>query len=146
MKSLREQYQLIAAIALVIGVALITVAESPSFHWTRILGATAISVGAAGVGIYVGLSNPGRYAAAKARLQAVRTPISIVILALLFLPALAGLVAGLIGLFDGPDGTGWVVAVGALTLAFMLAATASAFVIGLRAVAGDTKPADRGEQ
>ena len=120
------------------GVVLITLAEMPSLHWTRVFGATAISLGALGLGVYVGLTQPGRYATARARLAAAKQPIGIVVLVLLFLPAVLGLGAGVIGLFDGPDGNGWVVATGAVVLALMLAATAAAFVVGLRAVTGQT--------
>ncbi len=136
MSTLRRNYQLISAIALVIGVALITVAEMPSMHWTRVFGATAISLGALGLGVYVGLTQPGRYAAARARLASIRAQLGIVLLVLLFLPALLGLVAGLVGLFNDPAGTGWVIATGALILALMLAATVAAFVIGVQALTG----------
>ena len=136
MTTIRQNYQLISAIGLVVGVALITVAEMPSLHWTRVFGATAISLGAIGIGVYVGLTQPGRYAAAKARLAADRQPLGIVLVVLLFLPAMAGIVAGLIGLLNGPDGTGWVVALGGLILALMLAATGAAFAVGLSAMAG----------
>ena len=97
MTTIRENYQLISAIALIVGVALITVAEAPSFHWTRIFGATAISLGALGIGVYVGLTQPGRYAAARMRLSAAKRPIGVVILLLLFLPVITGLVAGVVG-------------------------------------------------
>ncbi len=134
--TVRQHYQLISAIALVIGVALITVAEMPSMHWTRVFGATAISLGALGLGIYVGLTQPGRYAAARARLASIKQQIGIVMLVVLFLPALLGLGAGIAGLFNSPGGTGWVIATGALILALMLAATVAAFVIGVQALTG----------
>jgi len=134
MTTIRQNYQLISAIALVLGVALITIAEMPSMHWTRIFGATAISLGALGLGVYVGLSQPGRYAAARARLANVKQPVGIVILALLFLPPAAGLGAGVIGLFNDPDGTGWVVVLGGALLLIMLVATVAGFVVGLLAL------------
>ena len=134
--TIRRNYQLVSAIALVIGVALITIAEAPSFHWTRIFGATAISLGALGVGVYVGLTQPGRYAAARVRISAAKQPIGIVVLLLLFLPALVGLGAGALGLLDDPDGTGWVVATGGLILILMLIATVAAFVVGVLALSG----------
>lgn len=136
MTTIRENYQLISAIALVVGVALITVAEMPSMHWTRVFGATAISLGALGIGIYVGLAQPGRYAAARARLASAKQQIGIVILVLLFLPALLGLGAGVVGLVSDPEGTGWVIATGGVVLALMLAATGAAFVVGLQALTG----------
>ncbi|CAN5824913.1 hypothetical protein BH23CHL2_BH23CHL2_08790 [soil metagenome] len=136
MTTLRQNYQLIAAIAFVVGVGLITIAEMPSMHWTRVFGATAISLGALGIGVYIGLSQPGRYAAVKARLAAVKQPLAIAILVLLFLPALAGLIAGVVGLYRNPDGTGWVVATGGIVLVLMLVATAAAFAVGLAAVTG----------
>ncbi len=136
MTTIRRNYQLIAAIALVLGFALITIAEMPSMHWTRVFGATAISLGALGLGIYIGLSRPGRYAAARAHLAKAKQPIGLVILALLFLPAAAGLGAGVIGLFNDPEGTGWVVATGGALLCLMLVATVAAFVVGLLALSG----------
>lgn len=136
MTTLRQNYQLIAAIAFVVGVGLITIAEMPSMHWTRVFGATAISLGALGIGVYIGLSQPGRYAAVKARLAAVKQPLAIAILVLLFLPVLTGLVAGVVGLLRSPDGTGWVVATGGIVLGLMLVATAAAFAVGLAAVTG----------
>lgn len=140
--TIRENYQLISAIALIVGVALITIAEAPSMHWTRIFGATAISLGALGLGIYLGLTQPGRYAAARARLSAIKQPLGVAILSILFLPAIAGLGAGVIGLFSDPGGAGWVVAVGGVTLALMLIATVAALVVGLQAVIGATSESD----
>jgi len=131
---------MISAIALVVGVALITLAEAPSFHWTRFFGATAISLGALGLGVYVGLTQPGRYAAARVRLSAAKQPVGVVVLILLFLPALAGLGAGVIGLLDDPDGSAWVVAVGGLILTLMLIATVAALVVGLLAFSNASNP------
>lgn len=138
MSTIRQNYQLISAIAFVLGVALITIAEMPSMHWTRVFGATAISLGALGIGVYVGLTQPGRYAAARARLAEAKRPLGIIVLILLFFPALAGLVAGVIGVFNDPDGTGWVVATGGVVLVLMLIATSAAFVVGLGAISGAT--------
>jgi hypothetical protein len=132
--TIRHNYQLIAAIALVLGVALITVAEAPSLSWTRVFGATAISLGAVGIGVYVGLSQPGRYAAVRERLAAVKRPLGVAVVVLLFLPALAGLAAGMVGLFSDPSGTGWVMATGTVVLILMLVATGAAFAVGLSAV------------
>jgi hypothetical protein len=132
--AIRHNYQLISAIALVLGVVLITVAEAPSLSWTRVFGATAISLGAVGIGVFVGLSQPGRFAAARARLAAVKRPFGVAVVVLLFLPALAGLAAGVVGLFSDPSGTGWVMATGAVVLILMLVATAVAFAVGLSAV------------
>jgi hypothetical protein len=130
----RHNYQLISAIAFVVGIALITVAELASLDWTRAFGAAAISFGALGIGVYVGMSQPGRYVALRERLSEFKQPIGVAILTLLFVPALTGLLAGIIGLFSDPDGTGWVVVTGAVVLVLMLAATAAAFAVGLRAV------------
>lgn len=142
MTTIRQNYQLISAILLVAGVALITLAEAPSLSWTRVFGATAISLGALGIGVYVGLSQPGRYAAARARLSAVKQPLGVVVLLLLFLPALAGLGAGVVGLLSDPQGTGWVIFVGGASLVFMLIATAAALVVGVLAIVGATSEGD----
>lgn len=134
--TIRQHYQTIAAVALVIGFILITIAEMPDFDWTRALGAAAITVGGIGLGVYVGLSNPGRYRAVRDRLSSSKVGIGLVVVTLLFLPALLGLVAGIIGLLSDPDGTGWVMATGAALLVVTLAATSAAFAVGIAAVVG----------
>jgi hypothetical protein len=126
---------LIAALTFVVGVVLITVAETAArLDWTRTFAAGAITLGALGMGIYVGVSQPGHWVAARTRLAAARQPLGIALLVLVFVPSLAGLVAGMYGVFDEPDGTGWVVLIGAAVLVLMLVATAAAFAVGLQAV------------
>lgn len=132
--NIRQHYQLIAAVALVIGIVLITIAEMPDLHWTRVFGATLITLGAVGLGIYVGLSNPGRFRAIADRLSPLKVPIGVAVVALLFLPVILGLAGGLVGLFAGPGATGWTLALGVLILLLMIGATAAGGVVALRAI------------
>lgn len=132
--NIRQHYQLIAAVALVIGIALITIAEMPDLHWTRVFGATLITVGAVGIGVYVGLSHPGRFRAVADRLSSLKVSIGLAVVVLLFLPVILGLAGGLVGLFAGPDATGWVLALGVLILLAMIAATVAGGIVALRAI------------
>lgn len=141
MDSLRQNYQTIAAAALLVGAVLITIAEMPSMHWTRAFGAAGISLGAVGLGIYLGLRQPGVYRSTRERLAQLKAPIGLITIVLVFLPALLGLGAGLVGLFSSPNGAGWVIAVGALVLALMLAATLAGLLVGVQAVLAAGSPA-----
>ena len=147
MTTIRQNYQLISAILLVIGIVLITIAESPDLGWTRIFGATAISLGAVGLGVYLGLAHPGRWQSLKARLKPLTTAIGAVIVVLLFLPVLVALTGGVIGLFSDPEGTGWVMVVGTVILALMIAASIIGLIVALRSIvwAGELD-AESGEQ
>lgn len=135
MATLRQHYELLSVAIFVVGVLLITIAEAAArLDWTRAFGAGAITLGAIGVGVWVGLGQSARLVALRQRLAGVKQPIGLTILVLTFLPAMLGLVAGLLGLARDPDGTGWVVLTGALVLALLLAATAAAFAIGASAI------------
>lgn len=137
MTNIRQHYEIIAAIVFVVGVLLITIAEAAArLDWFRAFGAGAITLGALGIGVYIGLTQPARWVAARTRLASAKQPIAIAILVLVFLPALLGLIAGVAGIFNDPDGAGWVVLTGAAVLVLMLVATAAAFAVGLAAVMG----------
>lgn len=137
MTTVRQHYEVIAVAVFVVGVVLITIAElAARLDWTRAFGAGAITLGALGVGVWVGLGQSARLVALRQRLASVKRPLGLAVLGLTFLPALLGLAAGLVGLANDPDGTGWVVLVGALVLALLLAATAAALAIGVAAILG----------
>ena len=132
---MRSKYEIIAAIVFVVGVVLITVAETAGrLDWFRAFGAGAITLGALGIGVYLGLTQPARWVAARTRLASAKQPLAIAILLLVFAPPLLGLVAGVAGIVNDPDGSGWVVLTGSLVLVLLLVATAAAFAVGLSAV------------
>ncbi len=134
MKFLREHYEQVGAVVLVIGILLVTVAEMPSMHWTRVFGAGAVSIGAIAIGAWIGAARPKEATALRERLGSIRTPIAALVAAVTFLPALLGLAAGFAGLASEPSGTGWVIVVGAVMLALMLVATIIALAVTVQAI------------
>lgn len=134
MSFIRAHYRDIGAALLVIGVVLITLAEMPSMHWMRAFGAGALSVGAIGIGIWVGSARPKETTELGRRLAPLRTQIAALIVILTFLPALMGLAAALAGLISNPDGTGWVMAIGTLLVILLLVATVAALAITIQAI------------
>lgn len=111
--------------------ALISVAEAPDFHWTRVFGAGLISVGAVGVGLYLGLRNPGHSAAIRERLSNAKTPVALIVFVILFLPIVIALLGGIIGMIAGAEGNAAPLVLGITFLLFMTAATfAGAWVTG----------------
>lgn len=113
---------------------LISVAEAPDFHWTRVFGAGLITAGAVGVGLYLGLRNPGHYAAVRQRLSEIKTPLALLIFVLLFLPVAAALVGGLVGMISGAEGNAAPLALGIAFLLFMTAATATGAWVTAQAI------------
>ena len=132
------------AASVVVGVLVIVVGNLAGWGWTRIIGATMISIGGLGFGIVIGLVEPRRE-----RLHTViarqRTTIAIAIAVILVLPVVAVLVAAVIGLFSGDSrstgaasGAGLRIG-GTLVGLFLLVASVASTGIAVRA----TQRADR---
>ena len=130
--------------SVVVGVLVIVVGNLAGWGWTRIIGATMISIGGLGLGIVIALVEPRRE-----RLHTViarqRTTIAIAIAIILVLPVVAVLVAAVVGLFDGNlRNTGGASSVGlriggTLVGLFLLVASVASTGIAVRA----TRRADR---
>jgi len=130
-----QQRRLIYASSVVVavGVLLIVVGAIAGWGWTRIVGATLITVGGTALGILIAFVEPRRQRL-HARLRAQRTTIAMVAAILLVLPVVLGLVAALIGLFVGPGNRGGgLLAAGAVIAFFLLVATIFSTLIAVRA-------------
>ncbi len=116
-----------------VGVLAIVVGAIAGWGWTRIVGATLITVGGTVLGALVAFVEPRRQRP-HARLRALRATIAIIAAVLLVLPVVAALVAALIGLFaGGGDRSGGLLAAGALVGLFLLAATVFSTLVAIRA-------------
>ncbi len=117
----------------VVGVLLIVVGAIAGWGWTRIVGATLITVGGIVLGALVAFVEPRRQQV-HAWLRAQRTTIAIIAAVLFVLPVVLALVAALIGLFAGDSNrSGGLLTAGAIIGVFLLAATIFCTVIALRA-------------
>jgi hypothetical protein len=121
--TLKQNYRVVAAVVLVLGIILIGIAEAPSMDWLRVFGAGFITLGAMGLGVYVGLNPPGQSPVAD-RVRTAKIPIGLVLAATLFAPALLALIAALFGgLTRDVDGGAALQFAGGLILVLMLVAT-----------------------
>jgi hypothetical protein len=120
--------------AVVIGVLLIVVGAIAGWGWTRIVGATLITVGGGVLGALLGLGAPHR-AQIRAGVVAQRTLIAVIAAIILALPVIAALVAALVGLFAKSGGRGAGSLAGGTILAlFLLIASLFSVMIAIRAV------------
>ncbi|MDQ2786831.1 MAG: hypothetical protein M3Y58_17715 [Chloroflexota bacterium] len=123
----------VSSAVVAVGVLLIVVGAIAGWGWTRIIGATLITVGGTVLGILVAFVEPRRQRL-HARLRAQRTTIAIVAAVILVLPVVLALVAALIGLFaGGSNRSGGLLTAGAIIGVFLLAATIFCTVIAIRA-------------
>jgi len=130
-----QQRRLIYASSAVVavGVLLIVVGAIAGWGWTRIVGATLISVGGIVLGALVAFVEPRRQQVHTWLLMH-RMTIAIIAAILLVLPVVLALVAALIGLFTGSGNrSGGLLAAGTIIGVFLLAATIFCTVIALRA-------------
>ncbi|HEY8291962.1 MAG TPA: hypothetical protein VIG44_05720 [Thermomicrobiales bacterium] len=130
-----QQRRLIYASSAVVavGVLLIVVGAIAGWGWTRIVGATLITVGGIVLGVLVAFVEPRRQRV-HARLRAQRTTIAIIAAIILVLPVVVALIASLIGLFTGTDNrSGGLLAAGAIIGVFLLAATIFSTLVAIRA-------------
>lgn len=119
---------------LAVGVLVIVVGVLARWGWTRIIGATLISVGGVGLGALIGLV-PTRRERARAWLARWRAPIVIVSVVVLVLPMIVALAVGLVGLLAGRSGVGVSATIGGALVALMLlGATALCVVIAAQAI------------
>jgi len=130
-----QQRRLIYASSAVVavGVLLIVVGAIAGWGWTRIVGATLITVGGTVLGALIAFVEPRRQRL-HARLRAERTTIAIIAAVLLVLPVVAALIAALVGLFVGSGNrSGRLLTAGAIIGIFLLAATIFSTLIAIRA-------------
>ena len=119
--------------AVAVGVLLIVVGAIAGWGWTRIVGATLITVGGSVLGVLVAFVESRRQRL-HAMVRAQRTTIAIVAAVLFVLPVVLALVAALIGLFaGGSNRSGGLLTAGAIIGVFLLAATIFCTVIAIRA-------------
>ncbi len=115
------------------GIVVIVVGVIAGWGWTRIVGASLITVGGIALGILIAFVEPRRQRL-HARLRAQRTTIAIIAAVILVLPVVAALIAALIGLFTGTGSrSGGLLAAGAIIGVFLLAATIFSTLIAIRA-------------
>src|SRR3954470_9959496 len=94
----RNQLMAASLAAVVIGVLLIVVGAIAGWGWTRIVGATLITVGGGVLGALIGLGAPHR-ARLRAGVVARRTLIAVIAAVVIALPVVLALGAAIIGLF-----------------------------------------------
>jgi hypothetical protein len=120
--------------AVVVGVLLIVVGTLAHWGWTRIVGATLITVGGGVLGALIGLGAPHR-AQIRAGIIAQRTLIAVIAAAIIALPVIVALIAAIIGLFARSGGRGAASLAGGTVLAlFLLIASLFSVIIAIRAV------------
>ena len=129
-----QQRRLIYASSAVVavGVVVIVVGALAGWGWTRIVGATLITIGGILLGTLIAFVEPRRQRL-HARVRAQRTTIAIVAAVLLALPVVVALVATLIGLFVGGNRSGGLLAAGGVIGLFLLVATVFSTLIAVRA-------------
>jgi len=119
--------------AVAVGVLLIVVGAIAGWGWTRIVGATLITVGGIVLGTLVAFVEPRRQQVHTWLLMH-RMTIAIIAAVILVLPVVLALVAALIGLFGGGSNrSGGLLTAGAIIGVFLLAATIFCTVIAIRA-------------
>ncbi|MDQ2786796.1 MAG: hypothetical protein M3Y58_17540 [Chloroflexota bacterium] len=122
-----------------VGVLLIVVGAIAGWGWTRIVGATLITVGGVVLGALIAFIEPRRQQV-HGWLRAQRMTIAIIAAVILVLPVVLALVAALIGLFAGESNrSGGLLTAGAIIGVFLLAATIFCTMIALRATQHATR-------
>ena len=120
--------------AVVVGVLLIVVGALVHWGWTRIVGATLITVGGGVLGALLGLGAPHRQQM-RAGIVAQRTLIAVAAGIVLALPVILALAAAVIGLFAKSGGRAAASLAGGTVIAlFLLIASLFSVIIAIRAV------------
>ncbi len=123
----------VSSAVVAVGVLLIVGGAIAGWGWTRIVGATLITVGGIVLGALVAFVEPRRQQV-HVWLRTQRTTIAIIAAVLFVLPVVLALVAALIGLFaGGSNRSGGLLTTGAIIGVFLLAATIFCTVIAIRA-------------
>lgn len=118
--------------AMVIGVLVIVVGNFAGWGWTRIIGATLISIGGLGFGAVIAFVEPRRERL-RAEITRRRTVIAIVVALVLVLPVAVVLAAAVIGLFLNGGGGAGLRTGGTLVGLFLLIASVASTAIAVRA-------------
>lgn len=130
----RNRLMVAAITAVAVGVLLIVLGAIADWGWTRIVGATLITIGGGVLGTLVGLGAPHRERV-RAGIITRRTPIAVIAAVILALPVVLALVATVIGLFAERGGRGAAsLAGGAVIALFLLAASLFSALIAVGAV------------
>ncbi len=119
-------------VAMVVGVLVIVVGNLAGWGWTRIIGATLISIGGLGFGAVIAFVEPRRERL-RAEITRQRTLIAIVAALVLVLPVAVVLVAAVVGLFLNGSGGAGLRTGGTLVGLFLLIASVASTVIAVRA-------------
>lgn len=124
----------VSAAAVALGIVLILLAELAHWYWLKVFGAGFITVGGVGLGVEAGLSAPRKWKIVE-RLQALRLPVALVLVAFMTAPVVLALLAGLIGMAAeaGDSGLGGVLG-GTLVVLLLTVATLVAIAMTVRAL------------
>ncbi len=129
----------VSSAVVAVGVLLIVVGAIAGWGWTRIVGATLITVGGIVLGVLVAFVEPRRQQV-HTWLLVHRMSIAIIAAVILVLPVVVALVAALIGLFTGSGNrSGGLLAAGTIIGVFLLAATIFCTLIAIRATQHATR-------
>ncbi|MCA1726049.1 MAG: hypothetical protein LC748_17735 [Thermomicrobia bacterium] len=130
-----QQRRLISVSSAVVAVGILVIVGGAiaGWGWTRVIGATLITVGGIVLGALVAFVEPRRQQVHTWLLMH-RMSIAIIAAVILVLPVVVALVAGLIGLFtSNGNRSGGLLAAGMIIGVFLLAATIFCTVIAIRA-------------
>ncbi len=119
-------------VAMAVGVLVIVVGNFAGWGWTRIIGATLISIGGLGFGAVIAFVEPRRERL-RAEITRQRTLIAIVAALVLVLPVAIVLAAAVVGLFLNGGGGAGLRTGGTLVGLFLLIASVASTVIAVRA-------------
>ncbi len=119
-------------VAMVVGVLVIAVGNRAGWGWTRVIGATLISIGGLGFGAVIAFVEPRRERL-RAEITRQRTLIAIVAALVLVLPVAVALAAAVVGLFLNSGGGAGLRTGGTLVGLFLLIASVASTVIAVRA-------------
>jgi hypothetical protein len=128
----RNQAMTLSIALIVLGVLLIVTGALTDWGWTRVIGATIITVGGIGAGVLLGLI-PTRREAVLARLRQWRSGVIALAVIVLVLPILIALAASVIGAFLHGGGAAAAHVLGTLIGVLLFAAVAASAWIGVRA-------------
>lgn len=131
-KQTQNRLMIAGGAAIAVGIVVIVVGAIVGWGWTRIIGATLITLGGLLVGTLVGLTAPRRERM-RAMIARARWTIAWIAAALFVLPVVVALGAGIVGVIAATGNVGWRVAGAMLALALLIATVLST-LIALRAV------------
>ncbi len=125
---------ILSTAAVALGIILIVLAETAHWYWLKVFGAGFITVGGVGLGVDAGLSSPRKWRLVE-HLKAARLPVALVMVAVMTVPLVLGLLAGVVGMAAavGEAGLGGVLG-GTLVVLLMTGATLLAVALTVQAL------------